>query len=85
MNVLDEVAGEMIPNRRITADSFRLLTARLKKKPPAVVQPEFLPEPEIFERIEFVEETVALAPVAEVELPEDYASEDIEFAPPEVC
>ena len=84
MNVLDEVGGEMIPNRRITADSFRLLTARLKKKPPAFIPPELLPEPEIFEQIEIVEETVALAPVVEVESPEDYASQDIEFATPEV-
>ena len=37
MNVLDEAGGDMIPNRRITADSFRLLTARLKKKPPAFI------------------------------------------------
>ncbi len=40
MDVLDDVAGENIPNRRITADSFRLLTARLKKKPAAFTQPE---------------------------------------------
>ena len=51
MNVLDEVGGEMIPNRRITADSFRLLTARLKKRPPAFVQPELLPEPAILNRL----------------------------------
>ncbi len=78
MNVLDEVGGEMIPNRRITADSFRLLTARLKKKPPALQ-----PIPEIFEQIEIVEETLALAPVAEAEPPEDYSPPDIEFVPAE--
>ncbi len=83
MNVLDEVGGEMIPNRRITADSFRLLTARLKQKPPAFVPPALLPEPEIVEQIEIVEETLALAPVAEIEPPEDDASQGIEFAPPE--
>ncbi|MDP1699883.1 MAG: DUF2336 domain-containing protein [Aestuariivirga sp.] len=84
MNVLDEVGGEMIPNRRITADSFRLLIARLKKKP-AFAQSELLPEPAIIEQIEIVEETVALAPVAENEQPNDLASQDIEFALPRVA
>lgn len=83
MNVLDEAGGDMIPNRRITADSFRLLTARLKKRPTAFAQTELPPEPAIFEQIEIVEETVALAPVAEVETPEGYASQDILFTPPE--
>ena len=40
MNVLDEAGGEMIPDRRITADSFRLLTARLKKRPAPLAQTE---------------------------------------------
>ena len=83
MNVLDEVAGELIPNRRITADSFRLLTARLKKRPHVLAQTEFLPEPVILAPLEILEETAVSAPVAEVETPEDYASQDIEFAPPE--
>ena len=73
MNVLDEVAGEMIPNRRITANSFRLLTARLKKKPTAFAQTELLPEPAILAPLEIVEETVISAPVAEVEQQEDYS------------
>ncbi len=84
MNVLDEVGGEMIPNRRITADSFRLLTARLKKRPTAFAQTELPPEPAILAPLEIVEETVISAPVAEVEAPEDYSSSDIEFAWPEV-
>jgi uncharacterized protein (DUF2336 family) len=82
MNVLDEVAGEKIPNRRITADSFRLLTARLKKRPPAFAQTELLPEPAILAPLEIVEETVIPAPVAEVQ--QAYSSSDIEIAWPEV-
>jgi hypothetical protein len=77
MNVLDEAGGEMIPNRRITADSFRLLTARLKKNPPPISQTELPPEPAILAPLEIFEETVISAPVA------DYAEEDIQFAPPE--
>jgi hypothetical protein len=84
MNVLDEVAGEKIPNRRITADSFRLLTARLKKRPTAFAQTELLPEPAILAPIEIVEETVVPAPVAEVEVQPTYSSSDIEIAWPEV-
>jgi uncharacterized protein (DUF2336 family) len=86
MNVLDEAGGEMIPSRRITADSFRLLTARLKKRPTAFAQTELLPEPTNLAPLEILEETVISVPVAEVELPEDYSSPDvepdIEFAPP---
>ena len=85
MNVLDEVGGDMIPNRRITADSFRLLTARLKKKPPAIAQAELPPEPAILAPLEILEETAVSAPVAEIEPPDDYAEEDIQFAPPEVA
>jgi uncharacterized protein (DUF2336 family) len=85
MNVLDDVAGERIPNRRITADSFRLLTARLKKRPHVLAQTEILPEPPTLTPLEILEETAVSAPVAEVETPEDYASQDIEFAPPEVA
>ena len=77
-------AGDMIPNRRITADSFRLLTARLKKKPTAVAQTEFLPEPAILAPLEIVEETVISAPVAEIERRTTIPQEDIEFAWPEV-
>jgi uncharacterized protein (DUF2336 family) len=84
MNVLDEVAGDMIPNRRITADSFRLLTARLKKRPTAFAQTELLPEPVILAPLEIVEETVIPAPVAEVEVQQNYTSSDIEIAWPEV-
>ena len=58
MDVLDDVAGEKIPNRRITADSFRLLTARLKKKPAAHAQSELEPAPAIFAPLEIIEETV---------------------------
>ena len=84
MNVLDDVAGEIIPNRRITADSFRLLTARLKKRPTAFAQTELLPEPAILAPLEIVEETVIPAPVAEVEVEQNYSSSDIEIAWPEV-
>lgn len=84
MNVLDEVAGEKIPNRRITADSFRLLTARLKKRPAAFTQTELLPEPAILAPLEIIEETVIPAPVAEVEVEQNYSSSDIEIAWPEV-
>ncbi len=84
MNVLDEAGGDMIPNRRITADSFRLLTARLKKSPPALSQTELPPEPAILAPLEILEETAISAPVAEIEQPDDYVEEDIQFAPPEV-
>lgn len=67
MDVLDDVAGEKIPNRRITADSFRLLTARLKKKPAAFTQPELEPAPAIFAPLEIIEETEIPAAAAEVE------------------
>ena len=70
MNVLDEVGGEMIPNRRITADSFRLLTARLKKRPAAFAPTELLPEPAISAPLEVFEEMAISAPFAEVEPPE---------------
>ncbi len=85
MNVLDEVGGELIPNRRITADSFRLLIARLKKGPAVIAQTELPPEPAILAPLEIFEEIAVSAPVAEVEQPDDYASQDIEFAPPEVA
>jgi uncharacterized protein (DUF2336 family) len=81
-NVLDEAGGIMTPNRRITADSFRLLTARLKKNPPAISQTELLPEPAILAPLEIVEETVISAPVAGIEQPDGYAEEDIQFAQP---
>ena len=73
----------MSPDRRITADSFRLLTARLKKRPSPLVQTELQPEPEILASLEIIEETAILAPVAGDESPEDFASEDIEFAFPQ--
>ena len=85
MNVLDEAGGDMIPNRRITADSFRLLTARLKKKPPASAQNDLPTEPILAAPLEVFEENVISAPVAEVEQPDVYAEEDIQFAPPEVA
>ena len=40
MSALDNVGGEKTPDRRITADSFRLLTARLKKRPTAFADVE---------------------------------------------
>lgn len=83
MNVLDEVGGEMIPDRRITADSFRLLTARLKKKPPVFVQPELPPELAIIEQIEIVEETAAFPSLAEAEPPQNHSAPAIETTPPE--
>jgi hypothetical protein len=85
MDVLDEAGGEMIPNRRITADSFRLLIARLKKTPAPIAQAELPPEPAILDSLEILEETLISAPVAEIEQPDDYASQDIVFAPPEVA
>lgn len=85
MNVLDEVGGDMIPNRRITADSFRLLIARLKKGPAPIAQPELPPEPAPLAPLEILEEAAISAPVAEIESPDDYAAQDIVFAPPEVA
>jgi uncharacterized protein (DUF2336 family) len=82
MNVLNEAGGDLIPNRRITADSFRLLTARIKKNPLPISQTEFPPEPVILAPLEILEEMVISAPVAEIEQPEDYVEEDIQFAPP---
>ncbi len=83
MNVLDEAGGEMIPDRRITADSFRLLTARLKKKPPVFVQPELPPELPIVEQIEIIEETAAFPSLAEAEPPQNHSSPTLETTPPE--
>ncbi|MEQ1522204.1 MAG: hypothetical protein ABL936_13115, partial [Aestuariivirga sp.] len=83
MNVLDEAGGEIIPDRRITADSFRLLTARLKNRPAVIAQTELPPEPAVLASLEILEETAIPAPVVEDESPEDFASEDIEFAPPQ--
>jgi hypothetical protein len=84
VNVLDDVAGGMPPNRRITADSFRLLTARLKKRPAAFAHTGPLPELAILAPLEIVEETVVSAPVAEVEVEQDISFTEIELAPPEV-
>ena len=64
MNVLDEAGGDMVPNRRITADSFRLLTARLKKRPHVLAQTEIPPEPVDLPPLEILEETAISAPVA---------------------
>jgi hypothetical protein len=83
MNVLDEVAGEMIPNRRITADSFRLLTARLKKRPIAFAQTEPLPEPIIPTSIDIFQENIVLAPLEEVEPEEEFFSPDPVLETPE--
>ena len=83
MNVLDEAGGEMIPDRRITADSFRLLTARLKKRPAAIAQTELPPEPAILTSLEIIEETAIPARSAADESLEDFASEDIEYASPQ--
>jgi uncharacterized protein (DUF2336 family) len=85
MDVLDEAGGEMIPNRRITADSFRLLSARLKKTPAALAPAELPPEPANLDSFDILEETLVSAPVAEIEQRDDYASQDIVFAPPEVA
>ncbi len=85
MNVLDEAGGDLIPDRRITADSFRLLTARLKKKPPAIAPTELPPEPASLAPLEILEETVISASAAEMEQPNGHAPEDIEFTLPEVA
>ena len=66
-NALDGVGGEKSPNRRITAESFRLLSARLKQRPTAFAIPDLLPEPAIAESIEILQETVLRAPVEPVE------------------
>ena len=66
-SALDGVGGEKSPNRRITAESFRLLSARLKQRPTAFAIPELLPEPVMAESIEILQETVLRAPVEPVE------------------
>ncbi len=83
-NALDGVGGEKSPNRRITAESFRLLSARLKKRPVAFAIPDLLPEPVMAETIEILQETVLRAPVEPVEPqpPEELPVPEIEVEEP---
>ncbi len=72
---LNDVGGEQPSNRRITADSFRLLSARLNKTPiiPAfapALEPEKIAAQPAAVAHEFIPETVALPPI---ELPAEVA------------
>ena len=82
MNALDEAGGEIAPNRRITADSFRVLLARLKKTPTAFADEVSLPEPAITTPVEIIQETVFSAPVEPVEVQEQFFIPDIEIEAP---
>ena len=83
-SALNGVGGEKSPNRRITAESFRLLSARLKKRPTAFAIPDLLPEPVMAESIEILQETVLRAPVepAEPEPQEELPVPEIEVEEP---
>ena len=80
-SALDGVGGEKSPNRRITAESFRLLSARLKQRPTAFAIPDLLPEPAIAESIEILQETVLRAPV-DPQPPEELPVPEIEAEEP---
>ncbi|MGB9143791.1 MAG: hypothetical protein WCB71_16510, partial [Aestuariivirga sp.] len=77
MSALDEVGGGRAPNRRITADSFRLLTAKLKNKPVAV-EIEQWPELVIPASNEFIQETSIAVSFAEAAPPEEISTAVIE-------
>jgi len=81
---LNDVGGGKSPNRRITAESFRLLSARLKKRPTAFANPELPPEPVAAAPVEVFQETVISAPVEEVEPQpqEELSIPDIEIEEP---
>ena len=81
---LNDVGGGKSPNRRITAESFRLLSARLKKRPTAFANPELPPEPVAAAPVEVFQETVISAPVEEVEPQpqEELSIPDIEVEEP---
>jgi hypothetical protein len=77
-------AGEGKPsNRRITADSFRLLTARLKKRPTAFADPTPPPEPIVPAPIEIFHENIISAPLEEVEPEAEFSSPDPVLQTPE--
>ncbi len=85
MSALDEAGGERIPNRRITADSFRLLQARLQKKPAAAIvktEPqEPQPEPVLPPPAEIIQETYVSAAVETVAPGEDLPTHALDPAP----
>jgi uncharacterized protein (DUF2336 family) len=83
-SALNEVGGEKSPNRRITADSFRLLSARLKKRPTAFASPQQPPEPVVAAPVEVFQETVIAAPVEQVEPQGKFSIPDIEIEAPKV-
>jgi Uncharacterised protein conserved in bacteria (DUF2336) len=76
VGALNNVGGEESPERRITADSFRLLTARLRKKPVAAsaVAPAAINIPDLWP-IEVAVESPVVEPVA---VQEELASAPIE-------
>lgn len=83
-SALVNVGGEKSSNRRITADSFRLLTARLKQRPIAFPAPVILPEPIIPAAVEILQEPVISAPVAPVEPSEEFSFPEAGIEPPQV-
>ena len=79
-SALNEVGGGRTPDRRITADSFRLLLARLKKTPTAFAEPIRPPEPVFPAPVEALQETVISAPIEHVEpAPVEHVAPQEEF------
>ena len=83
-SALVNVGGEKSPNRRITADSFRLLTARLKQRPIAFAAPEQPPEPAVIAPVEIIQETVFSAPVEPETQEEELSLPEAGIEPPQV-
>ena len=75
-DALGDAGGVRPSNRRITADSFRLLTARLKQRPIASANTELPPEPIVPVQTEIFQENIISAP------PEEAAPE-AEFSTPD--
>ena len=83
MSALNDVGGEKTPHRRITANCFRLLTARLKKRPTAFAQTGPLLEPIVSAPVE-IQENLISAPLEEAESEEEFSSLDPVLKTPEV-
>ena len=83
-DALDGVGAGKPPNRRITADSFRLLTARLKQRPTAFANMPLPPEPIVPTPIEIFHENIISAPLEEAEPEVEFSSPDPVLETPEI-
>ena len=83
-DALGNVGGGRPSNRRITADSFRLLTARLKQRPTAFANTELPPEPIVPTPIEIFQENIISAPLEEAAPEAEFSSPDPVLETPEL-